>query len=107
VSNYFYTADSETYAVGVNGQLSGTVGAKKYVIDTSRNGKGPYSDNTPEDNWCNPPGRQLGTPPAKQTSGAEYVFWVKVPGDSDGVCNASTKPAGQFDPDLAVALING
>ncbi|MFF4616807.1 glycoside hydrolase family 6 protein [Nonomuraea jabiensis] len=107
VSNYFTTADSETYAVALNGQLSGTVGAKKYVIDTSRNGNGPYTDSTPEDNWCNPPGRKLGTPPAKQTSGAEYVFWVKVPGDSDGVCNASTKPAGQFDPDLAVALIRG
>ncbi|MEU6784236.1 glycoside hydrolase family 6 protein [Nonomuraea angiospora] len=107
VSNYFTTAASETYSVGVNGQLSGTVGAKKYVIDTSRNGNGPYTDSTPEDNWCNPPGRKLGAPPAKQSSGAEYVFWVKVPGDSDGVCNSSTKPAGQFDPDLAVALING
>ncbi|MFI6738138.1 glycoside hydrolase family 6 protein [Nonomuraea sp. NPDC050451] len=107
VSNYFWTTDSEAYAVGVNGQLSGTVGAKKYVIDTSRNGNGPYTDSTPEDNWCNPPGRKLGASPARQLSGAEYVFWVKVPGDSDGVCGISSKPAGQFDPDLAMALING
>ncbi|MEV0237064.1 glycoside hydrolase family 6 protein [Nonomuraea sp. NPDC050786] len=107
VSNYFTTADSEAYSVALNGYLSGSVGAKKYVIDTSRNGNGPYSDSTPEDNWCNPPGRKLGTPPVKQSSGAEYLFWVKVPGDSDGQCGISDKTAGTFDPDLAMALING
>ncbi|MFI7126464.1 glycoside hydrolase family 6 protein [Nonomuraea sp. NPDC050153] len=107
VSNYFTTEDSEEYSVALNGYLSSSVGAKAYVIDTSRNGNGPYSDSTPEDNWCNPPDRKLGTPPVKQTSGAEYLFWVKVPGDSDGVCGVSDKPAGTFDPDLAVALING
>ncbi|WP_433438923.1 glycoside hydrolase family 6 protein [Nonomuraea sp. CA-141351] len=107
VSNYITTADSQAYAVAVNGYLSGSVGAKKYVIDTSRNGNGPYSDSTPEDNWCNPPGRKLGTPPAQQPTGAEYVFWVKVPGDSDGPCGISDEPAGTFDPALAMALING
>ncbi|MEU7827806.1 glycoside hydrolase family 6 protein [Nonomuraea sp. NPDC049129] len=105
VSNYITTANSESYAVAVNGYLSGTVGAKKYVIDTSRNGNGPW---TGVDNWCNPPGRKLGTAPAKQTSGAEYVFWVKVPGDSDGSCNLGAGiPAGTFSPKLAMALING
>ncbi|MEQ4724091.1 glycoside hydrolase family 6 protein [Nonomuraea sp. B19D2] len=107
VSNYFTTVDSETYSVAVNGYLSGTVGTKKYVIDTSRNGNGPYEDDTPGDNWCNPPGRKLGTPPIRQLSGAEYLFWVKVPGDSDGQCGISDEPAGTFDPDLAMALING
>ncbi|GAA3217304.1 glycoside hydrolase family 6 protein [Nonomuraea helvata] len=107
VSNYFTTSDSETYSVAVNGYLSGTVGAKKYVIDTSRNGNGPYEDDTPGDNWCNPPGRKLGTPPVRQVNGAEYLFWVKVPGDSDGQCGISDKTAGTFDPDLAMALING
>ncbi|MEV5888843.1 glycoside hydrolase family 6 protein [Nonomuraea fuscirosea] len=108
VSNYFTTANSEQYAGALNGLLSGTVGAKKYVIDTSRNGNGPYTDDTPGDNWCNPPGRKLGTPPVRQTSGAEYLFWVKVPGDSDGECGiGGSIPAGQFSPDLAMALING
>ncbi|MEV0143728.1 MULTISPECIES: glycoside hydrolase family 6 protein [unclassified Nonomuraea] len=108
VSNFFTTADSEAYAVAVNGYLSGTVGAKPYVIDTSRNGNGPYTDSTPDDNWCNPPGRRLGTPPARQTSGAEYLFWVKVPGDSDGNCGIGAGyPAGTFSPELAMALING
>ncbi|MEU8360486.1 glycoside hydrolase family 6 protein [Nonomuraea sp. NPDC048882] len=108
VSNYLTTADSEQYAVAVNGLLSGTVGAKKYVIDTSRNGKGPYEDDTPGDNWCNPPDRKLGTPPVRQTSGAEYLFWVKVPGDSDGECGfIDDIPAGSFDPRLAMSLITG
>lgn len=105
VSNYITTANSESYSIAVNGYLSGTVGAKKYVIDTSRNGNGPWSG---QDSWCNPPGRKLGSVPAKQTSGAEYVFWVKVPGDSDGSCNLGEGiPAGTFSPDLAMALING
>lgn len=108
VSNYLSTADSERFAVAVNGHLPATVGAKKYVIDTSRNGNGPYTDDTPDDNWCNPPGRKLGTPPVRQTSGAEYLFWVKVPGDSDGECGiGGSIPAGQFSPGLAMALING
>ncbi|GAA3593780.1 hypothetical protein GCM10022419_091010 [Nonomuraea rosea] len=108
VSNYITTADSETYAVAVNSHLSGTVGAKKYVIDTSRNGNGPYVDSTPEDNWCNPPKRKLGTAPTRPASGAEFLLWVKVPGDSDGACGiGGTTPAGTFSPTLALALING
>ncbi|MCK2221558.1 glycoside hydrolase family 6 protein [Actinomadura sp. ATCC 31491] len=108
VSNYITTADSETYASAVNGHLAGTVGAKKYVIDTSRNGNGPYTDATPDDNWCNPPGRKLGVTPRQQASGAEYLLWVKVPGDSDGPCGiAPATPAGTFSPELALALVNG
>ncbi|MEV0378927.1 glycoside hydrolase family 6 protein [Nonomuraea sp. NPDC050643] len=106
VSNYIKTADSETWAA----QLSALLPTPKpYVIDTSRNANGPYSDSTPGDNWCNPPGRKLGTPPVKQTSGAEYLFWVKVPGDSDGQCGIApaNTPAGTFSPFLATSLING
>ncbi|MGN9838673.1 glycoside hydrolase family 6 protein [Nonomuraea sp. H19] len=110
VSNFITTGVTEPYAVALNGHLSGTVGAKKYVIDTSRNGNGPYTDPTPDDNWCNPPGRTLGAAPVKQASGAEYLFWVKVPGDSDGPCGLAGPgqiPAGTFSPMLAMALING
>ncbi|WP_240777151.1 glycoside hydrolase family 6 protein [Nonomuraea basaltis] len=110
VSNYITTADTEAYAIALNGHLSGTVGAKMYVIDTSRNGNGLYTDPTPGDNWCNPPGRKLGASPATQTSGAEYLFWVKVPGDSDGPCGLGERDqiqAGTFSPMLAMALING
>ncbi|MGW0808886.1 glycoside hydrolase family 6 protein [Nonomuraea sp. NPDC002799] len=109
VSNYLTTGVSTTYADEVNGYLTATVGAKKYVIDTSRNGNGPYTDATPQDNWCNPPNRKLGVAPTRQTSGAEYLLWVKVPGDSDGQCGIAPPqtPAGTFSPYLAEALING
>jgi len=35
------------------------------------------------------------------------LLWVKVPGDSDGDCGTSDRPAGQFGPELAMALITG
>ncbi|WP_327090782.1 glycoside hydrolase family 6 protein [Nonomuraea sp. NBC_01738] len=78
------------------------------MIDTSRNGSGPAAPGV-EDPWCNPAGRTLGAAPVKQASGAEYLFWVKVPGDSDGQCGIAPDdtPAGTFHPDLAMALING
>jgi len=77
-----------------------------FVIDTSRNGRGPwtppagkYSD--PEV-WCNPPGRGLGERPTTST-GNELVdakLWIKVPGESDGRCYRGT--AGPTDPERGV-----
>ncbi|MFD9939824.1 glycoside hydrolase family 6 protein [Nonomuraea sp. NPDC059023] len=109
VSNYKWTDQTTTYGTDVKNLLAPAHGNKPFVIDTSRNGNGPYpGDSTPEDDWCNPPNRKLGAAPAKPASGAEYHYWVKVPGDSDGRCGiAPTTPAGQFSPDLAMALING
>jgi hypothetical protein len=50
----------------------------------------------------------LGTTSQVGGGGAELLLWVKVPGNSDGLCGtAPTIPAGQFSPDLAVQLING
>jgi endoglucanase len=58
--------------------------------------------------WCNPAGRKLGTTSRIGTSGAEFLLWVKVPGDSDGPCGSTaTAPAGTFSPDLAIRLVNG
>jgi endoglucanase len=98
VSNFYYTSESVTYANSLNSFL-GT--AKPFVIDTSRNGKGHG------DGWCNPPTRKLGVP-AQTGGGAEMLLWVKTPGVSDGPCGtAPGTPAGQFNPDLAVRLIDG
>ncbi|GAA1599288.1 hypothetical protein GCM10009789_61700 [Kribbella sancticallisti] len=98
VSNYYTTTQSVAYANAVNTHLGA---AKPFVIDTSRNGNGPGAD------WCNPPGRKLGTT-AQQGGGAEMLLWVKVPGDSDGPCGIGPEiPAGQFSPALATSLING
>ena len=76
---------------------------KHAVIDTSRNGQGPwtppegvYSD--PEV-WCNPPDRGLGVVPTT-TTGDPYVdafLWIKVPGESDGRCFRGT--GGPEDPE--------
>jgi endoglucanase len=74
-----------------------------FVIDTSRNGAGPwtppagkYSD--PEV-WCNPPLRGLGERPTTVTNAAliDAKLWVKVPGESDGRCLRGT--AGPQDPE--------
>jgi endoglucanase len=102
VSNYHTTADSAAYSNRVNGRLSARYGyTVPYVVDTSRNGNGSNGE------WCNPPGRKLGVP-AQVGGGAEMLLWVKVPGDSDGPCGiAPTIPAGQFDPGIAIHLIDG
>lgn len=98
VSNYYTTSASVTYA---NNVRTGLGTAKPFVIDTSRNGNGSNGE------WCNPAGRKLGST-AQQGGGAEMLLWIKVPGNSDGPCGiAPSTPAGQFNPDLAVRLING
>jgi endoglucanase len=82
---------------GINAQLAGVVPATHFVIDTSRNGLGPwqfpstYPDGNTAQDWCNPPGRGVGIPPTTQTGNAlvDAYLWVKVPGESDGSCNRS------------------
>ncbi|GIG19881.1 hypothetical protein Cch01nite_06050 [Cellulomonas chitinilytica] len=80
-----------------------------FVVDTSRNGQGPwaapagvYSD---AETWCNPPGRGLGVRPTTRTGAdlADAYLWIKVPGESDGECfrgtGGPTDPArGMVDP---------
>ena len=77
-----------------------------FVIDTSRNGQGPwvppaglYPD--PQD-WCNPPDRGLGVRPTADTgiSLLDAYLWVKIPGESDGECTRGLGPGGQtVDPE--------
>lgn len=98
VSNYYTTTESATYGNNVRSSLGYDA---KFVIDTSRNANGSNGE------WCNPAGRKLGST-AQVGGGAEMLLWVKVPGDSDGPCGiAPGTPAGQFNPDLAIRLING
>jgi endoglucanase len=36
------------------------------------------------------------------------LLWIKTPGNSDGLCGiAPTTPAGQFNPAIAIRLIDG
>ena len=97
VSNFQQTSSSISYGKAI----SALVGGKHFVIDTSRNGLGPTSDNQ----WCNPPGRALG--PASTTSTADPLvdayLWIKAPGESDGSCNGAPA-AGIWWPDYALGL---
>jgi endoglucanase len=85
--------------------LGSTTPSAHFVVDTSRNGKGPNSMsayasapyNQPANvvsalaggNWCNPPGAGLGVRPTTHTGVplVDAYLWVKTPGQSDGQCN--------------------
>ncbi|WP_328782472.1 glycoside hydrolase family 6 protein [Streptomyces canus] len=101
VSNFYSTKDSITYGK----QLSAKVGNKHFVIDTSRNGNGPYKDGDENERWCNPPGRALGETPTIKTADplVDAYLWVKRPGESDGECKGGPK-AGQWWPQYALKL---
>src|ERR671918_5471 len=99
--------DPELNTSGINLRYSNMLGdvepTARYVIDTSRNGQGPWSPPAypdPQD-WCNPPDRGLGRAPTLDTGEpllAAYL-WVKTPGESDGECTRGLGPAGEtVDP---------
>lgn len=101
VSNFYTTKDSIAYGK----QLSTKVGDKPFVIDTSRNGNGPYTEGNPDERWCNPPGRALGETPTTKTPDplVDAFVWVKRPGESDGECKGGPK-AGEWWADYALKL---
>jgi endoglucanase len=82
VSNFQTTAASTDFGK----QLSAKVGGKPFVIDTSRNGNGPYDGGDPKENWCNPPGRALGEPPGRRVSLGQAAGRVgrRLQGGSEG-----------------------
>ncbi|MET8408108.1 glycoside hydrolase family 6 protein [Streptomyces sp. NPDC005195] len=101
VSNFYSTRDSAAYGK----RLSAKVGGKHFVIDTSRNGNGPYTAGQADENWCNPPGRALGESPTTKTADplVDAYLWVKRPGESDGTCRGGPK-AGDWWPEYALEL---
>jgi len=75
-----------------------------FVIDTSRNGRGPWHG---KEDWCNPPRRGLGARPTTSTgiAGVDAFLWIKTPGESDGECaNGNDPPAGRWWPAYALGL---
>ncbi|MCL9760636.1 glycoside hydrolase family 6 protein [Frankia sp. AiPa1] len=98
VSNFDDTASEIVYGDAV---VAAVGGGAHYVVDTSRNGRGPAADNT----WCNPPGRGLGVAPTAATGNprVDAFLWVKVPGESDGACNGGPA-AGQWWLEYAQGL---
>ena len=85
-------------------------GTTHFVIDTSRNGQGPwdwaaagYSDAGTAQDWCNPPGRGLGIAPTTDTENdlVDAYLWIKVPGESDGSCTRDGS-TGDMDPERGI-----
>jgi endoglucanase len=105
------TDTPELNTSGENTRYAGTTGTTHFVVDTSRNGLGPWqfpgtypNDGVAQD-WCNPPGRGLGARPATAPLAdnplVDAYLWIKVPGESDGQCTRGT--AGPTDPEWGVA----
>jgi endoglucanase len=92
----FYTAN-----------MGSSVATTHLVIDTSRNGTGPNTMTTfaaapfnqpasvistlAAGNWCNPPNSGVGLRPTTRTGTPllDAYLWVKIPGQSDGQCDAA------------------
>ena len=78
---------------------------KHFVVDTSRNGQGPWTPTTnyPDaQDWCNPPDRGLGLQPTANTGHPliDAYLWMKIPGESDGECTRGLGPGGTtVDPE--------
>jgi len=108
---------------GINLRYAGAAPTTHFVVDTSRNGKGPWRPDaaypSPED-WCNPPDRGLGIRPTRETGNdlVDAFVWIKIPGESDGLCHRGTggpedparnmvdPPAGQWFPEMALELVH-
>lgn len=96
----------EWYATNVDqaaGAPTSTSQLAHYVVDTSRNGRGPWTPTAtyPDpQTWCNPPGRGLGDRPTAETGHAlaDAYLWIKTPGQSDGQCNRGV-PGSTTDPE--------
>lgn len=97
VSNFIATADNVSYGKSI----SALIGGKHFVIDTARNGLGPTADYQ----WCNPPGRALGSSSSALTVDpvVDAYLWIKPPGESDGTCNGGPA-AGAWWAEYALGL---
>lgn len=105
VANFFSTADNVSYGHRLSDALGGKT---RFVIDTSRNGNGPYPADTvgSAPSWCNPPGRALGAIPTDNPGldRVDALLWIKYPGESDGSCRPGEPEAGHWWPEYALDL---
>ena len=106
------SADLKWNTVGINSRydliLGSTEPTTHFVIDTSRNGQGPWQPPAgvyPDaQDWCNPPDRGLGLQPTASTGNplVDAYLWVKIPGESDGECTRGLGPTGTVDPEWGI-----
>lgn len=92
------------------------------MVDTSRNGKGPWTPpaGTAYPTWCNPPDRGVGVRPTVSTGVplVDAYLYVKTIGQSDGQCSrgepgtvdpvygATDPAAGAWWPSMALTLVH-
>jgi endoglucanase len=103
----FTPAYEATVTAGLQNMLAGATATTRFIIDSSRNGRGPL-DTTPfgaapfdqpsnvlatlaSGSWCNPPGAGAGARPTMATGVPllDAYAWIKVPGQSDGTCDSA------------------
>ena len=88
-------------------ELADLIGNRDFIIDTSRNGLGPPTDDASRsDEWCNPPRQALGQRPTTNPKlpGLAALLWIKRPGESDGKCGGESSYS--FAPRQARNLIH-
>ena len=97
--------DSTAAELAYGHALSLLVGAKHFVVDTSRNGVGVPAG-TPAGAFCNVAGLALGHRPTTSTGDplADAFLWIKYPGESDGDCGSGAPYSGVFWLDYALGL---
>lgn len=103
VSNFQRDRDLLAYGTGISKKLNDM----HFVIDSSRNGRGPYRNPADPVQWCNPPSCAIGQVPKTQ-SGQPLVdayLWIKNPAESDGDCRPGAPRAGAFWPQYALDLV--
>ena len=99
VSNYTHLSNRDGAALSLTNpcpneltyvkMLAETLGmygikGKGFIIDTARNGRGGIRKSW--GSWCNVKGAGLGERPrAEPIKGVDAYFWIKPPGESDGV----------------------
>jgi endoglucanase len=91
--------DPTLNTAGINSRYASILGSTQptahFVIDTSRNGRGPWTPTAsyPDpQTWCNPPGRGLGARPQASPQPEAFplldaYLGIKTPGQSAGQCN--------------------
>jgi endoglucanase len=104
-----YSPDYEaTVTAGIQSFIGSAVATTHFVIDTGRNGQGPFNaapyalapynqsasviSGLNSGNWCNAFGAGAGLRPSANTGVAllDAYLWVKVPGESDGSCDIAS-----------------
>jgi endoglucanase len=123
ISTWPLTEAAYDKAFADTGLVRDRAAQKHAVLDTSRNGQGPWTapaGKYPDPEvWCNPPDRGLGRTPTTATTNPviDAYLWIKVPGESDGQCYRGTggpldperqmvdPPAGQWFAEQAAELI--